>query len=147
MLVLAVSNFEKFMDGNNSAQFISSNPQDIKDYFRENGVKYETYIPVYDNYTLVGASVSEHRGVKLAHHFYTTKDGTYIYVFQVCENYFKGDSIILITNDLLNYLKQGNRYRHSHSNYTAIMSHKNNTLFAMVSNAPVSELPESIGLK
>ena len=147
MVVLAINNFENLVYGDKSVEFISNSPQEIKKFFRESGVKYDIYIPKFENYSLVGAYVSDHKGVKLAHHIYSAKNGKYIYVFQVHENYFKGDSIIRLTNDLMNYLKLGNRYQKTHSNYTTILKHRNNNVIAMVSNVPVSEMPESIVYK
>jgi hypothetical protein len=141
MLVLAKQNFEDYLNGDNSIQYVSAKPESIKNYFQSNGVKYDTYVPAIDDFTLIGASISEHNGVKLAHHYYAAKGGKFIYVFQAHENYFKGDSIILLTNDLLNYLKLGHSYQTSHEYYTSIIKHQNNKIIAMVSNMPVEEMP------
>lgn len=144
MVVLAKQHFENYLNGNNSVQFISNDSRNIKDYFQSKGVNYATYIPELKKYSLVGASVSEHNGVKFAHHYYKSDDGRYIYVFQVHENYFRGDSIIRLSNDLMSYLKLGNMYRSSEEYYTIVMKHQDNNVIAMVSNMPAEEMPDEI---
>ncbi|HKI77692.1 MAG TPA: hypothetical protein VKA26_04045 [Ignavibacteriaceae bacterium] len=141
IVVLAANNFEKYMAGDKSVQFVSNNPEEIKNYFRTNGVDYETYIPDFDNYSLVGAFVTDHKGVKLANHIYSSPDGKYIYIFQVHENYLQGDSIVRITNDLLNYLKLGNDYKTTQKEYITVLKHKDKKVFAMVSNLDAEKLP------
>jgi len=141
MLVLARQNFKEYLNGDKSIQYVSTKPESIKNYFQSNGLKYDTYVPAIDDYTLVGASISEHNGVKLAHHYYAAKGGKFIYVFQAHEDYFKGDSIILLTNDLLDYLKLGNSYKTSHEYFTSIIKHHQNKVIAMVSNMPAEQMP------
>lgn len=142
MIVLAQQNFENYLNDKNQVQFISDNSDEIKNYFQSMGVKFEAYIPEFEKYSLVGASVTEHNGVKLAHHYYSAKNGKYLYVFQAHEDYFKGDSIIRLTNDLLSYLKPGNSYRISQENYTTIVRHQQDKVIAMVSNLSAEELPD-----
>ncbi len=143
MLVLAGSYFENFINGNNKIQFISDNPEEIRNFFLSQGVKYITFIPSYENYSLTGASVTEHNGVKLAHHVYSSKSGKFIYIFQVHESYFKGDSIIRLSNDLQEFLKSGKCYKIKQKNYTTILKRRNENVLALVSNLPDSEIPEN----
>lgn len=143
MLVLAKSYFEDFLNGNNKIQFTSDNPDDIKNFFRSQGVKYVTFIPTYNNCSLTGASVTDHNGIKFAHHIYSSKNGKFIYVFQVHEDYFKGDSIIRLSNDLQEFLKSGNYYKIKHKDYTTIITRKDENVLAVVSNLSDSEIPEN----
>ena len=143
MVVLAQSYFKDFLDGNNKIQFTSDNPDDIKNFFQSQGVKYVTFIPTYSKYSLAGASVSEHHGEKFAHHIYTAKNGKFIYVFQVHEDYFKGDSIIHLSDDLLNYLRNGNKYISRKGNFVTVLKRQNENVLAFVSNCADEELPDS----
>ncbi len=144
MLVMAESYFENFLSGNNTPQFISNSADDIKNFFQAQGVKFAAYIPSYKDYSLAGASVIELNGVKLAHHIYAGKNGKFIYVFQVHESCFEGDSIIRLTNDLLNYIKDGHDYKTRRKDYVTILQQKKENILAVVSNLPDNELPEDI---
>ena len=143
MVVLAQSYFKDFLNGNNKIQFASDNPEEIKNFFQSEGVKYATFIPTYNNYPLAGASVSNHNGHKFAHHVYTTNNGKFIYVFQVHDDYFKGDSIIRLTKDLMNYLQNGNKYVSRGSNFVTILKKQNDNILALVTNCAEEELPDS----
>ena len=143
MVVLAQSYFTSFLNGNNKIQFTSNNPEEIKSFFQSQGVKYATFIPTYNNYSLAGASVSIHHGHKFAHHIYSAKNGKYIYVFQVHEDYFKGDSIIHLSEDLLNYLRNGNKYISRNSNFTTVLRKQNDNVLAFITNCADEELPDS----
>jgi hypothetical protein len=143
MLVMARAYFEDFLVGKNNPQFTSNNPDEIKNFFKLKGVKYNIFIPVYNNYSLAGVSVLEHHGEKFAHQIYTDKNGNYIYIFQVHENYFKGDSIIRLTEDLMDYLGKGNKYISRQKNYIAVLKKKNENVLALVSNSPDADLPDN----
>jgi hypothetical protein len=143
MIVLAQSYFADFLNGNNKIQFTSDNPEDIKNFFQSQGVKYVTIIPTYNNYSLAGASVYEHHGEIFAHHIYTAKNGKFIYVFQVHEDYFKGDSIIHLTEDLLNYLRNGNKYVSRQNNFVTVLKKQNDNVLALITNCADEELPDS----
>ena len=143
MVVLAQSYFKDFLNGNNKIQFTSDNPEEIRNFFQSQGVKYATFIPTYNNYSLAGASVSEHHGHKFAHHIYAAKNGKFIYVFQVHEDYFKGDSIIHLTDDLLNYLRNGNKYISRENNFVTVLKKQNENVLALVTNCAEEELPDS----
>jgi hypothetical protein len=143
MLVMARAYFEDFLVGKNDPQFNSNNPDEIKNFFKLQGVKYDIFIPVYNNYSLAGVSVLEHHGEKFAHQIYTDKNGNFIYIFQVHENYFKGDSIIRLTEDLMDYLRKGNKYISRQKNYIAVLKKKNENVLALVSNSPDADLPDN----
>ena len=140
MVVLAQSYFENFLNGNNKIQFASDKSDDIKDFFQSQGVEYITFIPSYNNYSLTGASVSEHNGAKFAHHVYTAGNGKYIYILQVHEDYFKGDSIIQLSEDLLNYLRNGNKYVSKKNNFVTVLKKQNANVLAYISNSADGEL-------
>lgn len=143
MLVMARTYFENFLVGKNSPQFSSNNLDEIKNFFKLQGVKYNIFIPEYNNYSLAGVSVLEHHGEKFAHQIYTDKNGNFIYIFQVHENYFKGDSIIRLTEDLMNYLSKGNKYISKQKNYVTVLKKKNENVLALVSNSPDADLPDN----
>lgn len=143
MLVLAQSYFKNFLNGDNKIQFTSDNPEEIKNFFQDKGVKYVTFVPTYNNYSLAGALVSEHHGEKFAHHIYTAKNGKIIYIFQVHENYFQGDSIIQLSEDLLNYLRNGNKYISRQSNFVTVLRKQNDNVLAFISNSTDKELPDN----
>ena len=143
MLVMARTYFEDFLVGKNNPQFNSNNLDEIKNFFKLQGVKYNIFIPEYNNYSLAGVSVLEHNGEKFAHQIYTDKNGNFIYIFQVHENYFKGDSIIRLTEDLMNYLRKGNKYISRQKNYIAVLKKKNENVLALVSNSPDADLPDN----
>lgn len=143
MLVMARTYFENFLVGKNSPQFSSNNLDEIKNFFKLQGVKYNIFIPEYNNYSLAGVSVLEHHGERFAHQIYTDKNGNFIYIFQVHENYFKGDSIIRLTEDLMNYLSKGNKYISKQKDYVTVLKKKNENVLALVSNSPDADLPDN----
>jgi hypothetical protein len=143
MLVMARTYFEDFLVGKNNPQFNSNNLDEIKNFFKLQGVKYDIFIPEYNNYSLAGVSVLEHHGEKFAHQIYTDKNGNFIYIFQVHENYFKGDSIIRLTEDLMDYLRKGNKYISKQKDYVTVLKKKNENVLALVSNSPDADLPDN----
>lgn len=142
MFVQAKNNFKSITEGKLSPQFISNNPNQIDKFFKESGVKYPTKIPVYNEWGLLGAVVSEDKGEKFAHHVYANEEGKLVYIFQVDEVYLEKHKILILSDDLLKYLNAGNCYRFSEENTTVILSKTENKIFAVVTNEELNKIDE-----
>lgn len=140
MFVQAKNNFQSIVEGKLAPQLVSSNPDEIKNFFAAQGVKYQTYIPNISDWKLVGAVVSEDKGEKFAHHVYVDKNNNLIYLFQVDESYLNKNKIISLSNDLVNYLDQGHCYTTVSDGKVTLLTKENNNIFAVVSNADLSEI-------
>lgn len=143
MFVQANNNFRSITEGKLAPQLMSSNPAEIKNFFRSSGVKYNTIIPESARWELLGAVVSEHRGEKFAHHVYSNADGEIVYIFQVDQSYLKTNEIINLTDDLISFLELGNCYTTVKNNITTLMAQSNSIIYAVVSNAPVENITQS----
>jgi len=147
MFVQAVDNFQNIVSGKMPIQMYSNDPNKIQDFFKANGVIYPIKISTVENCDLVGGFVSNYNGVKFAHYVYKDKLGNLLYMFQVDENYFKTNPKLFITNDLYQYLQNGNQYRLYLGNLLTIMTKDSNNICALISNLPEEELPEKYKLK
>lgn len=143
MFVQANNNFKSIAEGKLSPQLLSSDPAEIKNFFRSSGVKYNTIIPQSVRWDLLGAVVSEDRGEKFAHHVYSNEEGEIVYIFQVDQEYIKTHEIINLTDDFIEFLELGNCYTTVKNNITTLMSQSNNIIYAVVSNAPVENITQT----
>lgn len=143
MFVQANNNFQSIIEGRLVPQLISSDPQEIKNFFESSGVNYNTSIPESSRWELLGAVVSEDKGEKFAHHVYSNEDGELVYLFQVDQSYLQSHEILNLTDDFLAYLEQGNCYTTVKDNVTTLMAKSNNIIYAVVSNAAVDDISQS----
>jgi len=147
MFTQAVDNYQSILSGKMPIQILSSNPQEVQRFFKVNGVNYPTNVSLVDNCTLVGGIVTNFNGVNFANHIYKDNEGHYLYILQVDENYFKTSPKLFISNDLYQFLQNGNQYRLYLGNLLTIMTKVNNNIFALISNLPEEQLPEKYQLK
>lgn len=147
MFIQAVNNFQNIVSGKMPIQMYSNNPQKLQEFFKTNGVDYPTKISKVKNCDLVGGFVSNYNGVNFAHHIYKDKNGNLLYMFQVDQNYFKENPKLFITDDLYQYLQNGNQYRLYLGNLLTIMTKVKNNICALISNLPEEELPDKYKLK
>jgi len=147
MFIQAVDNFQNIVSGKIPIQMYSNNPKELQEFFKANGVSYPTKISLLENFDLVGGFVSKYNGVKFAHHIYKDKNGKFLYMFQVDQKYFKENPKLFITNDLYQYLQNGNQFRLYLGNLLAIMTKVRNNICALISNLPEEGLPEKYKLK
>lgn len=143
MFIQARNNFRSILEGKLAPQLTSSNPDEIKNFFQSSGVNYATIVPEMPKWDLIGAVVSEDRGEKFAHHVYANNEGELVYLFQVDETYLQTHEIIKLTDDLLNYLEQGNCYVSELDNYITLMSKSENNIYAVVSNASITDISQN----
>lgn len=140
MWIQANNNFQKLTEGSLSAQIASNNPQEIKQFFAEQGVNYNTIIPECENWNLAGAVVSVDKGRKFAHHVYTDDQGHLIYVYQVSSNYFTTKPILDLSDDLFNFISNGNIIQKDYENHVSFLLKGKDNIFAVVAN----ETPEKV---
>ena len=143
MFVQARTNFQSILEGRLAPQLLSSNPDEIKNFFSSSGVKYSTAVPEIPDWGLVGAVVSEDRGEKFAHHVYANNEGELVYLFQVDESYLYTHEIIRISDDLLSYLEEGNCYTSQRDQFVTLMAKTDNNIYAVVSNASPDVISQS----
>lgn len=80
IMVQAVNNFHKFLNGEMKPQVSSNSENDVKKYLKDN-LDYEVYVPCVENCEVIGAICDEYNGQKRAHILYRTGDD----VFYICE--------------------------------------------------------------
>ncbi|PIW69583.1 MAG: hypothetical protein COW08_06365 [Ignavibacteriales bacterium CG12_big_fil_rev_8_21_14_0_65_30_8] len=147
MFTQAVDNYQNIVSGKMPIQILSNNPLEVQRFFRTNGVNYPTNVSLVTNCTLVGGIVTNYNGVNFANHIYKDKEGHYLYILQVDENYFKNNPKLFINTDLYQFLQNGNQYRVYLGNLLTIMTKVNNNICALISNLPEEHLPEKYQLK
>lgn len=140
MWIQANNNFQQLIEGSLSAQIASSNPQEIKEFFAEQGVDYNTIIPECKNWNLAGAVVSVDKGNKFAHHVYADEMGHIVYVYQANSSYFTSKPVLNLSEDLFNFISEGNVIHKAYENHVSYLFKGNDNIFAVVSN----ETPEKI---
>ncbi|MFO7526343.1 MAG: hypothetical protein R6W68_12905 [Ignavibacteriaceae bacterium] len=143
MFVQANNNFRSIVEGRLSPQLVSSNPEEIKNFFESSGVNYLTLVPEQSKWGLLGAVVSEDNGEKFAHHVYSNDEGELVYLFQVEQTYLQTHEILRLSEDFLSYLEQGKCYTTIKDNITTLMAKSGNIIYAVVSNASVEDISQS----
>lgn len=140
MFVQAKNNFNSITEGKLVPQITSKSADEIKNFFINNGVKYSTLVPNLADWNLLGAVVSEDQGEKFAHHVYVSKDGKLAYLFQVEESYLYDHEIITLSDDLINYLDEGNCYSYESEGSVTLFTKLDHNICAIVSNADPKEM-------
>jgi hypothetical protein len=137
----AEANFSKLLQGTLAPQIISSDADSIKSFFKLRGVEYETKVPTFTDWNLLGAVVSEDEGEKFAHHVYSNYDKTkIIYVFQVGIEYITKHSILDLSENMLNSLKRGVVYTENKSGIVTLIKKSSDSIFAIVSNEELKKI-------
>lgn len=79
IMVQAVNEFHRVLDGDCKVQYKSSNAAEVERYVNENA-NFKAYVPKIENYNLTGCMLNDYNGRKLAHLIYTSgNDVLYIY--------------------------------------------------------------------
>ena len=135
MYVQAVSNFKSILKGELSVQCSSQNPIEVKEYFVDNGVAYETKVPAFKYWDLVGGVVSENGGKKFAHQLYSAKTGKLLYLYQVDIDFISNNNEpIKLSENLLSYLHQGKCLKMTDSSYKIFLWENDHKIYALVTN-------------
>jgi hypothetical protein len=140
MFVQAKNNFNSILEGKITTQLTSTNPEEIKKFFGDSGVKYTTLVPQNAEWSLLGAIVSEDKSEKFAHHVYVGKKGELAYFFQVNESYLYSHEIISLSDDLIKYLDEGNCYSSISQGSVILFTKLDNNICAIVSNGNPKEI-------
>jgi hypothetical protein len=140
MFLQAKLNYSKIVEGKLAPQFLSDNPRDINNFFYNSGVTYQTSIPEFKDWKIIGAVVSEDKGQKFAHHVYSDQNGQLIYLFQVDESYIYNEDVLKLSKDLVQFLDQGNCYDSRTDSMNTVMTKSGNNVFAVVSSLSCDEL-------
>ncbi len=83
IMVQAVNNFHKILEGKLNPQMTSASATDLKKYFASNA-NFDAYVPSVEEFNLDGGICSEYKGQKMAHVLYTSgKELIYIYQIPV----------------------------------------------------------------
>lgn len=143
MLVQAQNNFKAIVDGNLKPAMFSDNPEEIKNYFQNNGVGYKTTVPVFENLKLLGAVISDEDGEKFAHHVYTNSEGNLVYLYQVTEQVIIQGKKIILTSDLVRYLDEGRCYSYSSGNTSTLIVKVKENICTIVSDLKQNELSDT----
>lgn len=146
MIVQARSNFRKIIDGNFNLQFQGSDPQAVKKFFKDKGVKYETMVPQFRDWHLMGAVVSDDKGEKLAHHVYKTDSGKMIYFYQAEEGCFKNNRLLSLSDGLKEIINKGNYYKYKDGTGSMLVWKDKGNVFVILSDDDLKKLEDKFTL-
>jgi len=144
MVVQAGMNFSRITSGKLAPQLVTNDPDAMKQYFRENGVDYDTYIPKLSGWKMLGCVVSDEHGIKMAHHVYVNGDGKILYVFQAASKYFARNKALTISSPLLRYISGGRYYLASCGGYNTAVLKVGENICTMVSDESPEKLKPGI---
>lgn|GEM_PF-901743 len=144
MFVEARSNFRKILNGNLNLSYQSSDPGAIKEYFKEQGVTYDTYIPRLKNSQLIGAVVSKRNGEKLAHHVYRTDTGKLVYLYQADEKCIKNKKTLNLSDDLVKFIDDGKLYKSEKDGHSFLVWKNQGNVCVIVSNDNMQQLEREL---
>lgn len=134
MVQRAKVNFNKIIKGELTPQSFEVEPQQIKQFFRNAGVKYETVIPECTYWKILGSVVSDCKGEKLAHTVYTSPNGEIMYLFQVDEEHFYRYNTLDISQDLEDMLNTEKYLKFVDADNCIFMWKNGGKIFSLISN-------------
>lgn len=140
LFVRANNNFNSIIEGKLSPQIVSNNPVELNNFFEEQGVKYSTFIPLFNEWDLLGAVVSEEKGEKFAHHVYASEEGKIVYVYQVDKYSIVDDKVLTLTDEIIDILDKYGCFTYTNNNVTTIITKFEENICAVVSNENISLL-------
>ena len=140
MLVQARNNFNNIITGKLTLHLNSTDANEIKKFFTNNGVQYSVLVPTFADWNLLGAFVSEDNGEKFAHHVYIGMQSELTYFFQIDESYLQNREFIFLTNDFIKYLDEGNCYFSVSNGSVTLFTKLDNNICAIVSNGNPKEI-------
>ncbi|MDQ7817439.1 MAG: hypothetical protein RDU14_10495 [Melioribacteraceae bacterium] len=143
MLIQAHSNFHKIVEGELKVQFADKNPKSISNFFESNGVSYSTIIPECPSWEVIGAIISESDGEKLAHTLFRNEENEILYLYQANENIIKRKLFVNISDDLIQYLSEGNLLKINETDCQILMMKCKNNFIAIASNSLTNNLENS----
>lgn len=130
----AQNNFYSILDGKINPDIITSQPETLKTFFIKHGIEYNTQIPCFKDWTLLGGVVSTSNGEKYAHMLYSNKEGKFIYVFQVCEHYLNNSNSLFVTEELKQSIQKAKYFCEKNEKATTYLTKHEGNLFAIVTN-------------
>lgn len=142
MFIQALHNFQNLVDGNASAQLHPTNTEELKNYFKKNGMTYEANIPLAKNWYLAGASVSEFKGIKLAHNMYRNSSGKLAYLYQANEDFLVHQKILNLSDDLIKLINEGKSFRYNDKGKSVIIWKCKKNICILVSNDNLDKLDQ-----
>lgn len=144
MFVEAKSNFSKILSGSLNLQYQSSNPLAIKEYFKEQGVSYNTVIPRLKDSKIIGAVVSDRNGEKFAHHVYRTNTGKLVYLYQADEKCIKRKKNLNLSDDLVKFIDDGKLYKYEKDGQSFLIWKNQGNICVLVSNENMESLENQL---
>lgn len=144
MFVEAKSNFSKILSGSLNLQYQSSNPLAIKEYFKEQGVSYNTVIPRLKDSKIIGAVVSDRNGEKFAHHVYRTNTGKLVYLYQADEKCIKRKKNLNLSDDLVKFIDEGKLYKYEKDGQSFLIWKNQGNICVLVSNENMESLENQL---
>ena len=147
MFSQAVQNFQRIVSGNLSAQLRSNNIEELKTYFKDQGINYEAVVPLAKDWQLSGAVVSEIQGKKLAHNIYKNSSGKLAYLFQANEDLLSKQKILNLSDDLINLVNNGKFFRYNDHEKSVIVWKCKNNICILVSNDNLNKLEQFASTK
>ncbi len=143
LLVQTQNNFRNLIAGNLKAQHIALNREDLSDYFKNSGVKYSTSIPACPSWKADGVIISEIDGLKLAHSIYKNNKGELLYIFQVDNQMIGEKSKLCMSNDLQNYISEGNYLKVKRNDCSIVIMKYGNNILAAASNSDLENIDKT----
>lgn len=143
LLVQTHNNFRNLVAGNLKAQHIALNREDLNDYFKNSGVKYSTSIPACPSWKAEGAVISEIDGLKLAHSIYKNDKGELLYIFQVDNKMIGEKSKLCMSDDLQNYISEGNYLKVKRNDCSIVIMKYGNNILAAASNSDLENIDKT----
>ncbi len=130
----AADNFSAIVRGQLTLQFESSDPEEVRQFFADNGVTYTILFPE-TSAQLTGGVVSEHGATRYAHLLYTSGENTLLYLFEVPESSLSEGKTVYVTPDVLERLQQGEQiWQEPQAGQPLVMYEADDLVIAAVSN-------------
>ncbi len=144
MYVQALSNFQSIVEGRIQPQITSNDPEEIQNFFKQQGVKYNTYVPNFDNWNLIGGVVSKDKEEILAHHVYKDSEGKLLYFYQADIGCFEKHGTLNLSEDLLKMFEKGKPYKNNLNGKNILMWKYDGKILTAVSNGSLASIENKI---
>jgi hypothetical protein len=141
----AEDNFQAIVDGKLHLQLATQKPEELQQYFKQNGVGYDVRFTQV-RAPLAGGVVSQHGKTRFAHMVYTSGD-TILYVFEVPHDALVRGDIVYVTSDVLERLDKGEDiWIEPMPNRSLVMIKRDGVMMAVAGNVPKATLQQFLAL-
>jgi RNA polymerase sigma-70 factor (ECF subfamily) len=134
------TNYELFSEGKFTEEIIRGDEEYLSKYIKSSGFKNKPFFFNYKTWKIVGTSITEFKGEKLANYFYKNVDENYFYIYQVPLFLVEEKNILKLSNNLLDFLNSKKCFSSRKADIVYLLKKSGENIFGYAINKQNKEL-------